>query len=982
MALGLVEGLVGWLVSSTGNAAVGRIRDPRDGILRTVVDDALRSAVDEVAAELSAEETYGLLAALRNLDVDTDAIKGSSLTSLSTALRAWVGRLNQPVYGEAGYLTQLGVDADRFCQALVAGLVAGIDRNGRDGGPLRSMADGLRHDQLVDLIEGRHPRPPTTTAARQPLPAIFDHVDLSRFTGRRWLTEQVDEFLTRQPCGFVWVEAEAGLGKTTYAAQLVRSRGYAGHFTRLPGGRDSRSALRNLAAQLVERHGLDAVAPGRMDTREGFAALLHTAAEHATGPVVIVLDGLDEAEQNAGFALGLPRLLPHGVYVIGTYRTGNRPDEPDSPHRTVRIEPEDRDNLADVAEYLAHRLADDDLAALLRRDGVAADDLAATLVERCAGVWVYLTYVLEELRLGRRTIAEVPSLPANVVDYYVATVRRWRRDQPEEWPRTGLPVLAALAAAAEPVTVDVVADFAGIPDRHRVRELCDSTFRPFLAVADGKPRRYATYHAGFREFLHGGLPGTHPDGHHALADTLGDQVAAAHSRICDVYLARFGGLRAGLSLLGADPALADAHGGYARRHLTRHLTSAGRSADLHALLACEHRLPGTGATTNVWHACHDGAGTIDAYLDDLAVARDSEPDALGAEIRYGLMAASVYSTIDATDVDLVRRLCAAKVWGPDRAVAWAQVQRDPVRRAQAARLVAAEAPARRADLVAGTFDAVRATHDPARRAHGLHVLLPLLSEEQRAEVVDMVLADLRSSSIVAHEQATLLSHFAAVLTSEGLDTALAVATDIDDVESRVDALAALVPYLSGERLDRASEQAFALLPDLRNDLHRGKALNALAPFVRPADVTSALAYATADVEETHRAETVAAALPYADDEERAAALAASRRANDQFENVSLFFMQVHLLAEAAELCAARAEFRRDPGGTGVLARHAATPVAPRGAGDDHRDGAVARHTQWRSGDRGVPPRDRRRDQVVAVAVTVAQARSAGSIPAP
>ena len=147
---------------------------------------------------------------------------------------------------------------------------------------------------------------PLATAARDP-GAVFAAVGLGGFTGRDWLAAEVDKFMAANPCGYVFIEAEAGLGKTAFAAWLVKTRGYLSHFSRYAGGGSVAVALGNLAAQLIIEFGLDELAPGGMlpewaRTPGGFESLLAAAARAAAGqrPVVLVADGLDEAEAPGG----------------------------------------------------------------------------------------------------------------------------------------------------------------------------------------------------------------------------------------------------------------------------------------------------------------------------------------------------------------------------------------------------------------------------------------------------------------------------------------------------------------------------------------------------------------------------------------------------------------------------------------------------------------------------------------------------------
>jgi hypothetical protein len=76
---------------------------------------------------------------------------------------------------------------------------------------------------------------------------LVAELDLPHFAGRQWLLDVIDEFLRSADRGYFVLEADAGLGKTTFCAWPARSRGYPVHFVRIPGGTDPAAALKNLA---------------------------------------------------------------------------------------------------------------------------------------------------------------------------------------------------------------------------------------------------------------------------------------------------------------------------------------------------------------------------------------------------------------------------------------------------------------------------------------------------------------------------------------------------------------------------------------------------------------------------------------------------------------------------------------------------------------------------------------------------------------
>ena len=204
-----------------------------------------------------------------------------------------------------------------------------------------------------------------------PAPLARD-LDLARFTGREWLISQIDAFIADRPRGYVIIQAEAGVGKSTLAAHLAGTRPWPCHFTRLPGGRSPEAARKSLAAQLIARWDLpewapEGVLPVASSRPDWFSRLLEAAArkrdqqepdEERREPIVIVVDGLDEAEPEAaggrGLPLGLPDSLPDGVYVVATSRFGidRALHAVRNPADWLQIEVEGADNLDDMRRFI------------------------------------------------------------------------------------------------------------------------------------------------------------------------------------------------------------------------------------------------------------------------------------------------------------------------------------------------------------------------------------------------------------------------------------------------------------------------------------------------------------------------------------------------------------------------------------------------------------------------------------------------------
>ena len=655
---------------------------------------------------------------------------------------------------------------------------------------------------------------------------VFEEVQVERFVGREWLLGLVDRFLDSHDRGYVVVHADAGLGKTMVAAWLAYSREWACHFTRRRKGRVAATALRNLAAQLIARYELgDRFAPGGMLPEVAgepgwFEQVLRAAAESARaagGRVVLVVDGLDEAEQIAGdLPLGLPAVLPRGAFVVVTCRTGTDLPALRRPWKILAIHAQDRHNTDDLRRFL-HTTATSDpvVRGLLVDAGMDVGAFVAQLLDGCDGVWVYLRYVLDELRLGLRALPGIGQLPTDLAGYYAESLLP-PPGADADWGALRRPLLAMLAVAAEPLPVIALTRLAGLPDSHAVAGLCGRWLRPFLATvtaADGE-RRYGIYHVSLRDFLVGAGAGP-MDSDGVRAEDLAAAATHAHGQIADYYLAMFGELP-GLPRLAVDPKLGGADSGYALRHLTHHLEWAGRAGETHALLAAESDAAGLG---NVWYSAHDQAGTANDYISDLHRARrlvTAQVDAdvaagqvaagLGLELRYTLIGAAVATLAATIAPALVSRLVGAGRWTPARAVGHARQLRDPEDRALAlARLVPEFAAVTDGpDLLPELRNAVAIT-DEYRRPWLLAALVELLPDLPPEIFAADALA--AAQDLEDDDKASALARLAKVLPEPLLPEALGMVRRVGAGAERAWALASLVARLPDSLLSEVLAEA-------------------------------------------------------------------------------------------------------------------------------------------------------------------------------
>jgi hypothetical protein len=569
--------------------------------------------------------------------------------------------------------------------------------------------------------------------------AFMDSVLSGPVAERALLVSAVDTFLAERESGYLLIEAEAGYGKTHFAARLAREHGLPVHFTQL-GAADAQTdvAARSLSAQVIATWKLSDLAPGGALPPEAgepnwLAAVLRSAAERrsrlaADGdqadvpPVVLVVDALDAAaERPAGLPpLGLPQHLPRGVYVIATVRAGGlrwRPSGKLAQH--VRLSGSQRENLDDLRVHLTRLAGEEPLASALAHTATDAEEFTDTLVDRSQGVWVYVQYVLESLAENTDDrIAGIPELPAGLDDYYAAVLEQLCEGQEG---RDALRLLAALASLAEPADPPTIAALAGIGDAGFVEHQLRHRLRPFcLTVPASTPdalRRFGLLHDSLREFL-----SQQPAQEDALREQAVALVHTTRRHICDYFLNLWGGLDRGLPALAVQPELAQVHGGYALRALTTHLRAAGREAQIHQLLRC------SADGTNLWYAAHDRAGTIGGYLAEVERLR-RDATTVAQEWRYRMIESSLTSVSSTCPPAVLGELVTRGVWTADRALSHIERMTDEERQAQAVVRILDNLPDLSEELVARAFSVAADCTDEDHRATALAAVLPRIPDD-------------------------------------------------------------------------------------------------------------------------------------------------------------------------------------------------------------------------------------------------------------
>jgi hypothetical protein len=280
----------------------------------------------------------------------------------------------------------------------------------------------------------------------------------------------------------------------------------------------------------------------------------------------------------------------------------------------------------------------------------------------------------------------------------------------------------------------------------------------------------------------------------AALRAVGRDTAEPHRRLAEKFLARWGGLDAGLPGLW-DLAGLDELDRYGVRALIGHLLDGGAPDLAHEVLTAEAPIEARQAE-GIWPHTHDGLGRPDGYVADVRAAwRDAKARFAGGDIQvlswqvvYALQLGSITSLASSVPPKLLVRLVETGLWPVERAVAYA-----------------------------------RQASDPSARLSGLVGLVPHVRAEGLAALLEDVLAASREVHYPT-ERVRLLAPLAATVPTDQLPAELAAA--VTPVRRRPEGSAhRSTPPTSGN----ASASAFvsALYGD--NPLHGARELVRLAP---------------------------------------------------------------------------------------------------------------------------------------------------------
>lgn len=322
------------------------------------------------------------------------------------------------------------------------------------------------------------------------------------FGGRKEELARIDTFVAGTPNGYLLVTGPSGCGKSALLANWIRGRTERGeavayHFVnrqhQLAGHDDT---LRTLVQQLRYWRGQPGPAGGTGTELE--AAYLGLLEESPPRPLVVVLDGLDEAD---GWTVGpqlFPRPLPAGIYIVLSAREMEGHDwvqelQLPAPRRVIELGPLTEAGILDALDSAG------------APEWVKAPEAIKILGAKSGGDAFYLRHLIADLfpdpsgKPARiRTPEDLAQQPSGLDDYLEDW---WKEIQGAvKGDKSVKQLLGYLLVARGPLTRDELLGLGpdGTLDWSTVDPALELVRRFVVGDAD---RGYALSHWRFQDFL-------------------------------------------------------------------------------------------------------------------------------------------------------------------------------------------------------------------------------------------------------------------------------------------------------------------------------------------------------------------------------------------------------------------------------------------------------------------------------------------------
>lgn len=423
---------------------------------------------------------------------------------------------------------------------------------------LDRLCDAIVHNKIE--LEGALAR---IKRHLKPLPFAGEVLfHLSKFTGRQWLLQQVNNWLA-DPRGsrVFWIIGPAGIGKTAIAAWLCTHQREVVAFHLCVHNHtektDPRKCVISIAFQLctqlyeyqmrldslnLEELIQDANAQTLFDRL--IVQPLSVNFPPPDHPVAILIDGLDEATKDGGnelaqFLASEWVRTPLWLRLIITSRPDPAVRNPLQAYTPYEIDAQSPDNEKDIRLYLAEQLTDYyDLK-------VTPPEVINAIVARCENNFLYAHYIIDDLAKGHLSLDRLDELPQGLGGCYNRLLTR-QFPHLEAYKSRARPLLELLVVAQEPLLDTFISAVLNWDDYQRRETL--AAFGSLISIKEGLVRPF------HRTFLDWVADETKAGPWHSISIATGHQRLATHG---------WKEYTKGLDYLSP----------YSRRHLAHHLVA-------------------------------------------------------------------------------------------------------------------------------------------------------------------------------------------------------------------------------------------------------------------------------------------------------------------------------------------------------------------------------------------------------------------------